>query len=102
MPISLMEAMSMALPCIATDIRGCREEVVHGETGWIVPVRESAGLAERMLWMLNNAGEAKSMGERGRVRVLGKFDIDKVVAHELAIYDRLLNAKGLGAGFGGK
>jgi len=90
MPISLLEAMAMGLPCIATDIRGCREEVVDGVTGWLIPPRQPAPLAEKMCWMLENRNDAAEMGHAGRRRVLEKFDIRGVVDHQLQIYRRLL------------
>lgn len=90
MPISLLEAMAMELPCIATDIRGCREEVVDGETGWLVPARDAAALADRVSWMLNHPAERQEMGRAGRLRVLAQFDIRRVVDHQLEIYRRLV------------
>lgn len=95
MPISLMEAMSMALPCIATDIRGCREEVVHEHTGFLVPVKEAAPLASRMIELLEDADLRATYGQAGRQRVLHQFDIRNVVAHQVSIYKKLLRAKGL-------
>lgn len=89
MPISLLEAMSMALPCVATDIRGCREEVVNGESGWLVPSKDASALAERLLWFIEHPKEATEMGVRARGRVLQHFEINKVVAHQLEIYERL-------------
>lgn len=95
MPISLLEAMATALPCVATDVRGCREEVVDGETGWLIPARQSAPLAEKINWLLDNPDRAKQMGVAGRERVLEKFDIRAVVEHQLEIYRRLLVDKKL-------
>lgn len=51
---SIVEAMSMGLPVVATDIRGCREAVVHQETGLIVPPQDSAKLAEALGILLAN------------------------------------------------
>jgi glycosyltransferase involved in cell wall biosynthesis len=95
MPISLLEAMAMELPAIATDIRGCREEVVHGETGWLVPAKQVVPLAEKIMWLLDNPDRARQMGVAGRRRVLEHFDIRRVVEHQLQIYHRLLQQKGL-------
>ena len=41
MPRTIIEAMMLGKPVLATDIRGSREEVVHEETGLIVPVRSA-------------------------------------------------------------
>lgn len=95
MPISLLEAMSMGLPCIATDIRGCREEVVDGETGWLVPARQTGPLAEKMIDLLSHSEQAAHMGAAGRRRVQELFDIRKVVERQVNIYHRLLREKGL-------
>jgi glycosyltransferase involved in cell wall biosynthesis len=89
MPISLLEAMSMELPCVATDIRGCREEIVDCESGWLVPSKNSTSLAEKLLWFIDNPDRARQMGHRARQRVLEHFEINKVVAHQLEIYKRL-------------
>ncbi|MGI8907839.1 MAG: glycosyltransferase family 4 protein [Candidatus Sumerlaeaceae bacterium] len=90
MPVSLLEAMAMELPAVATDIRGCREEVVHGETGWLVPSKDASALADRLSWLVEHPAEAADMGRRGRARVLEHFDLAKVVAHELQIYNKLI------------
>lgn len=95
MPISLLEAMAMELPTIATNIRGCREEVVDGETGWLIPARDSGQLADRMQWLLTNREEAGRMGQAGRRRVQEKFDIRGVVDHQVRIYKRLMQEKAI-------
>ncbi len=48
-PRAAMEASAMALPVVATDVRGCREVVDHGVTGALVPVRDPSALAEALL-----------------------------------------------------
>ncbi len=90
MPISLLEAMAMELPAVATDVRGCREEVIDGETGWLIPVRDSVALTEKLIWFLDNPDEARRMGQAGRRRVMENFDIRGVVEHQLEIYRRLI------------
>lgn len=93
MPVSLLEAMAMALPAVATDIRGCREEVVEGETGWLVPARNSEELAQRLLRLLEAPDRARAMGETARKRVLHIFDLQRVVEHQLVIYSKLLSPR---------
>ncbi len=92
MPVSLLEAMAMGLPAVATDIRGCREEVVQGQTGWLVPAKNAASLADRLLWLIEHPDEARTMGVAGRERVLEVFNLPKVLRHQLNIYDRLHHA----------
>jgi glycosyltransferase involved in cell wall biosynthesis len=45
-PRSLIEGMAAGRPAVATDVRGCRELVTEGETGWLVRPRDPSGLAE--------------------------------------------------------
>jgi glycosyltransferase involved in cell wall biosynthesis len=73
-PRSVLEAMSSALPVVATDIRGCREAVVNGETGLIVPPRDSQALAEAVSGLLNNPDLARRMGDAGRARAVRLYD----------------------------
>jgi glycosyltransferase involved in cell wall biosynthesis len=98
MPVSLLEAMAMGLACVATNIRGCREEIVDGVSGRLVAPRDARALAEAFASLLENQQAARAMGEAARRRVLDKFDEKLVLAHELAIYRRLLEQKGITAG----
>jgi glycosyltransferase involved in cell wall biosynthesis len=93
LPVSLLEAMGMALPSVATNIRGCREEIVHGESGWLVPPRDSVALADRLRWFVEHPDEARQMGQRARQRVIEQFDIRRVLNHQMRIYDRLLRQR---------
>src|SRR5690606_28516102 len=47
-PRTVLEAMAMGRPVITTDAPGCRQTVREGETGFLVPVRDPAALAEAM------------------------------------------------------
>jgi glycosyltransferase involved in cell wall biosynthesis len=80
MPRSLIEAMMTGLPAVATDIRGCREEVVEGVTGLLVPPRDHYALGEALLKILGDPGMAESMGRAARQRALDFFDERKVTA----------------------
>jgi glycosyltransferase involved in cell wall biosynthesis len=73
-PRSIVEAMATGLPVIATDIRGCREAVVHGTTGLIVPPKDGEALARAVERLLANPEEAKSMGNAGRRRAVELYD----------------------------
>jgi glycosyltransferase involved in cell wall biosynthesis len=96
MPRSILEAMAMALPVVATAIRGCREEVVEGETGFLVPPRDSRALAERLLRVLGHPDEAWRMGEAGRRRAIEQFDYRLVLDRQWKVYERLMREAGSG------
>jgi len=84
MPRTIIEAMHMALPVVATDIRGSREEVVAGVTGLLVPTRDAPALAQAFLQLLADPGLRARMGEAGRARALDLYDEAKVVARQIA------------------
>jgi glycosyltransferase involved in cell wall biosynthesis len=73
-PRSVLEAMSCALPVVTTNIRGCREAVVNGETGLLMPPRNGTALAEAVDRLLGNPDLAGSMGRAGRERAVRLFD----------------------------
>ena len=84
MPRTIIEAMLMAKPVVATNIRGSREEVVAGETGLLVPVRDAAALAQAFIVLIKDASLREHMGQAGRVRALALYDESKVVARQIA------------------
>jgi len=90
MPRSILEAMAAGLPVVATNIRGCREEVVDGETGYLVPVRDARRLAERIARLVEDRALRASMGAAGRRRARELFDERLVFERLLAVYRRYL------------
>ena len=84
MPRTIIEAMMMALPVVATDIRGSREEVVNGETGLLVPVRDASALAGALQTLVDDPLARSRMGRAGRARALALFDESRIVARQIA------------------
>ena len=81
MPRTLLEAASMARPCIATDVPGCRDAVVDGQTGFLCAVRDGADLARACARFIALSPEARAaMGRRARDRVERDFDQAIVIA----------------------
>ncbi|HVL40322.1 MAG TPA: glycosyltransferase family 4 protein [Fimbriimonadaceae bacterium] len=90
-PRSVIEAMATGLPVVATDIRGCRELVVPGQTGWLVPSRDAAALTSTLALAAKLPRERLSaMGRAGRARASTRF-------RERDVLVRLVDAyRGLG------
>ena len=84
MPRTIIEAMLMAKPVVATDIRGSREEVVAGETGLLVPVRDATALAQAFVRLIEDVNLRAKMGRAGRARALALYDETRVVARQIA------------------
>ncbi len=74
LPVSVLEAMATGLPVVASNIRGCREAVVPGETGLLVPPRDAAALTEAVLFLLDHPDTAWRMGQAGRRRAVELYD----------------------------
>jgi glycosyltransferase involved in cell wall biosynthesis len=83
LPMSVIEAMLCGLPVIATDIRGPREQVVAGETGWLVPPRLVQPLSQALRRLIVEPSLRARMGEAGRRRALELFNEDRILARTL-------------------
>lgn len=79
-PRTVLEAMAMGRAVITTDAPGCRETVVDGDNGFLVPVKDVDALAAAMMKMIDTPGLAASMGERSRRIAEEKYDVHKVNA----------------------
>jgi glycosyltransferase involved in cell wall biosynthesis len=89
-PRAPMEASAMGVPAMATDIRGCREAVVHGENGLLFPVGDADALAQSLIELLQDDERRARMGEAGRRIAEDRFDEQKVFDRVLSEYERLL------------
>ncbi len=83
LPVSVMEAMLCALPVVASDIPGVREQVVDGVTGLLVPTHAVAPLAAALARLVADPALRAAMGAAGRARAEERFDEAKVIARTL-------------------
>jgi glycosyltransferase involved in cell wall biosynthesis len=90
MPKALLEAAACARPIVTTDVVGCRQVIDDGVEGFIVPARESAGLAAAMRKLAEDEPLRTRMGDAARARAERLFGQERVVEQHLAIYRRLL------------
>ena len=88
-PRACMEAAAMTRPIVASDIRGCREVVVHGETGLLVPPRDVPQLVEAIERLYQDRNLAARMGESGRQHIVTNFNIEDVCRRLCEFYARL-------------
>jgi glycosyltransferase involved in cell wall biosynthesis len=79
-PRSTQEAMAMARPVITTDVPGCRETVIDGRNGFLVPVRDADALAAAMLKFIDQPELIATMGQESRKLAEEKFDARRVNA----------------------
>lgn len=84
--LAVIEAQAAGVPVVATPVGGIPENVVEGETGFLVPPRDVRALAERISWCLAHPEEAARLAEEARRRVLERFSTERMVAETLALY----------------
>lgn len=91
LPRSLLEAMSLATPIIASDIRGNRELASRG--GVVVPCRDSLAIAKAMQTLVGDPAMRRRLGEAGRTAVLDVYDFKRVATQHDAVYAQVLAAR---------
>lgn len=79
-PRTVLEAMAMGRAIITTDAPGCRETVVDGDNGFLVPVKAVDELVAAMLRLIEEPELAARMGERSRQIAEEKYDVHRVNA----------------------
>ncbi len=94
-PRAAMEAAATGLPVIATDIRGCREVVVDGENGLLVPVDDPQALAAAINAVGGDPELRTRMGAASRRRAESHFDERQVVRTVFATYHAVAQRKGI-------
>lgn len=77
-PRSVLEAMAMGRPIITTDAPGCRETVVEGKNGFLVPIKDAKALAAAMERFISDPEMIGKFGEASRNYAVEKFDVNKV------------------------
>ena len=82
LPRSILEAMSMGLPVVASRIRGSREAVVDGVTGLLVPPGNAEALGGALIRLAANEALRRSLGSAGRNRAEVEYD-ERLVFHRL-------------------
>ena len=78
MPRTVLEAMAMGRPVITTDAPGCRDTVIEGENGFLVPIKSPKSLAEAMTRFTEHPECLETMGRKSRDLAERKFDVHKV------------------------
>jgi glycosyltransferase involved in cell wall biosynthesis len=83
MPRTVLEAMSTGRAIITTDAPGCRETVIPGANGFLVPVGDAQALAQAMERLILDPGLARSFGARSRTLAEERFDVRRINAEML-------------------
>jgi len=92
---SLLEAMVLGKPIVATDVGGIPEVVRHNKNGFLVSPGDSGALAEAIIKLLRDKELSRKMGEEGRRHINERFSAKKMVDDIEGVYQEMLKEKGL-------
>ena len=88
-----VEAQSMQVPIIASDIGGSKETIIKEKTGYLFKNKDSKDLADSIaMVMQKDYNSLKSVGFEGRKNVLKKFDVDKMCQSTFTEYKKLIQS----------
>ncbi|NMH67683.1 glycosyltransferase [Bacillus sp. RO3] len=91
--VSAVEAQACGVPVVATNVGGLPEVVRDGETGYLIPSKDPAALAEKLLYLYKNPSERKKLGENGREHVLNHYDWEDNSKRMIELYNEIINGK---------
>lgn len=85
LPLAVAEAMAMGVPCIATDVGGTREIVIHGQTGLLVKPGSAEDLCQAIEYMIAHEDERRGMALAAKEWAYEHFDLEKIMAKVKAV-----------------
>jgi len=88
-PNKLLEYMAAALPVVASDFGYMRAIIQEAGCGLLAPAGDAAAQAAQIAWLLEHPSEARTMGERGRTAVLGRYTWASEGKKLIRLYDEL-------------
>jgi len=93
LPVSVVEAMAMEKPVVAYNIRGVRDLVVDGKTGFLIPFGNVEAFAEKIIYLIEHPEVARAMGEMGRERIEKEFSLDVILQQMEVLYKEILESE---------
>lgn len=90
LPKSVIEAEAIGRPVVTTDSVGCRDTVIDGKNGFMIPIKDSNALASALKKLIDNPELRQTMGKNAREYAVNKFDIREVVKVHMDVYKSVL------------
>ncbi|NVK58097.1 MAG: glycosyltransferase family 4 protein [Alteromonadaceae bacterium] len=90
-PIAILEAMAVGLPVVATSVGDIPNQVVDGQTGWIVPPDDPDALCKSLSDLVENANRRRDMGKSGRERFELVYSSQRNLEKTIKLYSKILN-----------
>jgi len=86
LPQAALEAGACSMPLIVTDVNGCRDCIINGETGFLVNLKDAQDIKEKMNFFIKNTHVIEKMGNKSREYINDKFSEDKIHKQFLSMY----------------
>ena len=90
LPKSIIEAEAIGRPIITTNSFGCKDTVDDGVNGFLIPIKDSKALAEKLRILISDKELRLKMGKKSREKAEKEFSIQNVIDRHLTIYNSLL------------
>jgi glycosyltransferase involved in cell wall biosynthesis len=94
LPNTVMEAMSAAVPVIATAVGGTLELITDGQTGYLIPPANVEALVKRLLAVVSNPAESQALAQRGREFISTQFSMRRMVEAVERLYAEMMSRRG--------
>ncbi|MFC5602540.1 glycosyltransferase family 4 protein [Sporosarcina koreensis] len=95
LPRSIIEAMAMGKPIVATDVRGCREEVFPDVNGYLCKDKDSLSLADSIIKILKDESKMKRFGENSRRLFMEEFNEQVVLERQMKIFNEFREGRSI-------
>jgi glycosyltransferase involved in cell wall biosynthesis len=89
LPISVIEAISMGLPCIVTDVGGNSDIIEHCKEGFLVKPRDYKAIAKYLRFLAENKAKRTEMGIAAREKALREFDFNTMIERYIGLFNSL-------------
>lgn len=93
MPNALLQGAAMELPCLASDVLGNKDAIIHGVTGYLYPSKNTKELVDLLITLIENPSLRYALGKEGRQFVEREFDNNTVCQRLLDFYYETISQK---------
>ena len=88
-PISVLEAMSLGLPIVASNVTGNLETIIHGESGYLYKIGNIFSAANHILRLNKNPNIRKSLGQNAKIRQQKMFSVSRMINDYTKMYSEI-------------
>jgi len=90
LPMTLLEAMGMGLPVVASKLDGIAEVIEDGREGLLIESNDTYGFVDRCAALLENPAKSSELASNARAKIEARFSVERMTSAVEAIYDRFL------------